>query len=213
MKHTIPRGDVFIITAPSGTGKTTLLKKLLSNYSNFELIASHTTRKEREGSNELNYVFLSEEVFRKNIDEGKYIEYTENYGNLYGTPEIDIAEKLSASKTILFEVEWQGARAIRKRFPEAVHIFLLPINPEILRSRIVSRGTSTSEEIDRRMKQSFEEMSHFAEADFLIFNDDFETAYQELVTIIAAEKLRVPYVSSHSASKLEKLFNQNGPKI
>ncbi|MDI9348141.1 MAG: guanylate kinase [Methylacidiphilales bacterium] len=203
----ILKGDAFIITAPSGTGKTTLLKKLISEHGDYQFITSYTTRKKRESSEDSNYQFVSESEFRTLADQGKFLEFTESYGNLYGTPEIDAKELIKMGKTLFFEVEWRGARELKKRFPNIVHIYILPINREILRLRIFNRGAVATEEIDRRMKVAFEEMSHFVEADYVIFNDNFDKAYLELTSVIASEKLTVSYVSNNKAKQLEQLFN------
>lgn len=203
----IKRGSVFVVSAPSGAGKTTMIHKLINSQPNYELTISYTTRQPRKEAPDSNYVFVKEDKFRKMISDGELLEYTENYGNLYGTPELDYEKKVKEGNIIFFEVEWRGAIQIKKRFKELVHIYILPMSSDILRERIISRGCNDDQKIERRMSNAMQEMSHYVEADYVIFNDNLEQAYKELESIVLAEQLRIENVIVRKQKKLENLLN------
>jgi len=184
-------GILIVISAPSGTGKSTLTRLLLSEFKNVEFSISYTTREPRE--NEVNgkdYFFVSEETFRKMIDEGDFLEWANVYGNLYGTSKTQVMRALKEGKDILLDIDTQGALNVKRSFPEAVLIFLLPPSFGELERRLRSRGTDSEEEIERRLKTARDEVRKALLYDYIIVNDEVELAYGKLKAIIVAEKCR-----------------------
>ena len=184
-------GMLYIISAPSGAGKTSLVKALLEEIDFIEVSVSYTTRAKRPGEREgIDYHFVTQETFQKMIDDDQFIEHAEVFGNYYGTSRQRIKEKMHAGIDIILEIDWQGARQVRKLFPDSQSIFILPPSLDALKERLTGRGQDSDEVINRRMKDAVSEMSHYAEFDFLLVNDDFDTALQELRCIFSANRLR-----------------------
>ena len=177
--------NLFIIAAPSGCGKTSLVKALLENSKNLAVSVSHTTRKPRKGEIDgENYHFVSNETFEKMISNNDFLEYAEVFGNMYGTAKNNIYEKLDSDISIILEIDWQGARQVRQNMPEVISIFILPPSKNVLLERLTSRGQDDKATISERMENSEKEMSHYNEFGYLIINDQFDSALYNLKAII-----------------------------
>jgi len=177
--------NLFIIAAPSGCGKTSLVKALLENSKNLAVSVSHTTRKPRKGEIDgENYHFVSNETFEQMISNNDFLEYAEVFGNMYGTAKTNIYEKLDSDISIILEIDWQGARQVRQNMPEVISIFILPPSKNVLLERLTIRGQDDKATISERMENSEKEMSHYNEFGYLIINDQFDSALNNLKAII-----------------------------
>jgi len=177
--------NLFIIAAPSGCGKTSLVKALLGSSSKLSVSVSHTTRKPRKGEiNGENYHFVSKERFGEMISNNDFVEFAEVFGNMYGTARSNIKEKLDANIDIILEIDWQGARQVRENMPNSISIFILPPSKNVLLQRLTDRGQDDEETISKRMKNSESEMSHYDEFEYLVINDQFDSALNDLKAII-----------------------------
>ena len=177
--------NIFIIAAPSGCGKTSLVKALIENSDNLSVSVSHTTRKARKGEIDgENYHFASKETFEKMISNQEFVEYAEVFGNMYGTTKKNIKEKLDKNIDIILEIDWQGARQVRQNIFDAISIFILPPSKKALLERLTTRGQDDEITISKRMENSEREMSHFNEFSYLIINDQFDSALNNLRDII-----------------------------
>ena len=177
--------NLFIIAAPSGCGKTSLVKALLENSKNLAVSVSHTTRKPRKGEIDgENYHFVSNETFEQMISNNDFLEYAEVFGNMYGTAKTNIYEKLDSNINIILEIDWQGARQVRQNMPEVISIFILPPSKNVLLERLTTRGQDDKATISERMENSEKEMSHYNEFGYLIINDQFDSALYNLKAII-----------------------------
>ena len=177
--------NLFIIAAPSGCGKTSLVKALLRNSKNLAVSVSHTTRKPRKGEIDgENYHFVSNETFQQMISNNDFLEYAKVFGNMYGTAKTNIYEKLDSDISIILEIDWQGARQVRQNMPEVISIFILPPSKNVLLERLTSRGQDDKATISERMENSEKEMSHYNEFGYLIINDQFDLALNNLKAII-----------------------------
>ena len=184
-------GDLFIISAPSGAGKTSLVKSLLQSDLGLNLSISHTTRSPR--SSEVNgedYHFVSRETFQRMLNNGEFLESAEVYGNFYGTSEKWIHEKILAGQDIVLEIDCQGAKQVQRIFTRSIGIFILPPSLEALAIRLNSRGQDDPEVIQKRLTAAREEVSHIHDFDYIVINNQLEYALHELVCIIKAERLR-----------------------
>jgi guanylate kinase len=185
-------GNLFIICAPSGAGKTSLVNALLEREPDIELSISYTTRAPRPGeSNGRSYHFVSREQFLAMTSRGEFLESAEVHGNLYGTPQAWISARRAEGKDILLEIDWQGAAQVRRLIPDAVGVFILPPSPEALRSRLEERGQDSPEIIERRLRAAREELAHVEEFDYVIINRSFDVAVADLVSIMRAQRLRL----------------------
>ena len=195
-------GILFIVSAPSGAGKTSLLKQLIPADSGLALSVSHTTRAMRPGEQDgVHYHFVAVDDFLRMVGEGAFLEHAQVFDNYYGTAEAGVRNQLAGGQDVVLEIDWQGARQVRQRFPGAVSIFVAPPSIEALRERLGGRGTDSDEIIERRMRDAQSELSHYAEYDYLVINDDFDVALAELAAIVAAERLREPrQAQRHSAA-------------
>ena len=177
--------NLFIIAAPSGCGKTSLVKALLGSSSKLSVSVSHTTRKPRKGEiNGENYHFVSKKRFGEMISNNDFVEHAEVFGNMYGTARSNIKEKLDANIDIILEIDWQGARQVRENMPNSISIFILPPSKNVLLQRLTDRGLDDDETISKRMKNSESEMSHYDEFEYLVINDQFDSALNDLKAII-----------------------------
>jgi guanylate kinase len=182
---------LFIVSAPSGAGKTSLLRELLQRDPQLSLSVSHTTRAMRPGEQDgVDYHFVDKDAFMQLVGEGAFIEHAQVFDNFYGTSEMAVREQLEAGRDVVVEIDWQGARQVRKRFPEAVSIFIIPPSIQALRERLSGRGQDSGDIIERRMRDAQAELSHYGEYDYLVVNDDFQLALQQLGEVVAAERLR-----------------------
>ena len=177
--------NLFIIAAPSGCGKTSLVRALIESSNNLSVSISHTTRKPRKGEiNSANYHFVSKKRFGEMISNNDFVEYAEVFGNMYGTARSNIKEKLDANIDIILEIDWQGARQVRENMPNSISIFILPPSKNVLLQRLIERGQDDDETISKRMKNSESEMSHYDEFEYLVINDQFDSALNDLKAII-----------------------------
>lgn len=184
-------GNILIVTAPSGTGKTTLVASLLSAENTVRLSISHSTRPPREGEVDgRHYHFVDRADFERRIANGEFLEYAEVYGNYYGTSIVWLREQLSSGNDILLEIDWQGAEQVRKVFPQAVSIFILPPSIAELERRLRGRGTDSDEVIARRLAMVRDEINHTSDFNYLIVNDDLGRATLDLISVVRAERLR-----------------------
>lgn len=184
-------GDLFIISAPSGAGKTSLVKSLLQSDLDLNLSISHTTRSPR--SSEVDgedYHFVSQETFQRMLNNGEFLESAEVYGNFYGTSEKWIHEKTSAGQDIVLEIDCQGAKQVQRIFTRSIGIFILPPSFEALAMRLNSRGEDDAKIIRKRLAAAREEVSHIHDFDYIVINNQLEYALHELICIVKAERLR-----------------------
>jgi guanylate kinase len=182
------RGRLFVIAAPSGTGKTSLVKALMRRVPALGFSVSHTTREARP--NEVpgrDYHFVDHATFRHMIDAGEFLEYASVFDNLYGTSQAAVETALAAGRDLLLEIDWQGARQVRERLPEAIDVFILPPSRAALEERLRGRGTDSAEVIARRLADSVTELSHWSEFRYVVVNDRFEEALADLERIVAGE--------------------------
>lgn len=195
------KGSLYIISAPSGAGKTSLVKALIERDPGITVSISHTTRSMRPGEEDgVNYHFVDKATFQQMIDDGAFLEYAKVFDNFYGTASSSIEQQLASGQDIILEIDWQGARQIRELMPEHVSIFILPPSKDALHERLTGRGQDSEEIINRRMRDAISETSHYNEYDFLVVNDDFDTALDELDTIFRALRLQQePQVQRYEA--------------
>lgn len=186
-------GTLYILSAPSGAGKSSLINALLSDVSKSEvqLSISHTTRNPRPGEeNGVHYYFTHHDEFKALIEKGHFLEWAEVFGNYYGTSLPMIEQNLEKGIDVFLDIDWQGARQIRAKLPNVKTIFILPPSRAELERRLVGRGQDSAETIAKRMAEAVSEMSHYNEFDYVIVNDDFQTALGELKAILTAERLK-----------------------
>jgi guanylate kinase len=179
------RGRLFVIAAPSGAGKTSLVRALMRREPGLAFSVSYTTRPARTTETEgRDYHFVSEEQFLGMATRGMFIEHAEVFGKHYGTSRRQIEEALAGGRDLILEIDWQGARQVREALPETVDVFILPPSRRILEQRLRNRRTDSPEVIERRLRESVEEISHWAEFRYVVVNDDFDTALGELTAIV-----------------------------
>jgi guanylate kinase len=184
------QGVLFIVSAPSGAGKTSLVKALLKADPAIRLSVSYTTRAPRPGETEgRDYHFVSRERFEIMLADGEFLEHAEVYGNFYGTSKGSIGRDLNAGHDILLEIDWQGADQVRRHFPESASIFILPPSFNALRTRLAGRGQDSDEIIERRLAAAAHDVAHADAFDYIIVNDDFDHALQDLVAITRSIRL------------------------
>jgi guanylate kinase len=180
------RGKLFVIAAPSGAGKTSLVKALLASEPRVRLSVSHTTRRRRPTEQDgREYHFVAPAEFQGLVDGGQFLEHARVFDNFYGTSRAFVEEQLAAGHDVLLEIDWQGAQQVRTRMPECVSIFILPPTRRALAERLARRATDTKEVIARRLADAAADMSHYREFDYVVVNDDFGRAEEDLRHIIA----------------------------
>ncbi len=184
-------GTLYIVSAPSGAGKTSLLKELVNGRSDLNVCVSHTTRAPRPGEEAgVHYHFVSVDKFQQMITRNEFLEHARVFDNFYGTAESSVRSELEVGRNVILEIDWQGARQVRERFPEAVSIFIVPPSVEALRERLSGRGQDSDEIIERRMRDAMSEMSHHQEYDYIVVNDAFDVAVEDLRAIVRTQQLR-----------------------
>jgi len=177
--------NLFIIAAPSGCGKTTLVDALLKDSIDLYLSVTHTTRKPRVGEVDgINYHFIKKTNFRKMIHNNEFVEHAEVFGNLYGSSREKIEENLNKNIDVILEIDWQGARQVKANMPNAISIFILPPSKKSLHERLIGRGQDDGETIKNRMADAANQMKHYKEFDYLVINDIFDEALSNIKTII-----------------------------
>lgn len=203
------QGLLYMISAPSGAGKTSLVRKLLETTPDLALSISHTTRPARPGERDgVDYHFVSREKFAAMVEAGAFLEHAQVFDNFYGTSKQGLHDQLNGGADVLLEIDWQGARQVRKVFPEAAGIFILPPSREALEQRLRGRAQDSEEVIARRMEQAVTEMSHYYEYDYLIINDDFERALGDLQAVVRARRLYRPLQAARRRAILEALLRE-----
>ncbi|WP_407275913.1 guanylate kinase [Halothiobacillus sp. DCM-1] len=201
-------GQLFVVSAPSGAGKTSLIKALRMQQPQLGLSVSHTTRPMRPGEvNGQHYHFVTTEVFRQMRAEGAFIEHAEVFGNYYGTSRAAVEAVLAAGQDVILEIDWQGAAQVRSQFPSLFSVFILPPDLAALRARLEGRGQDAAAVIERRLSEAQREMREYAHYDYLIINDDFDQALAELAAVFTAARLRTPVQAVRQAERLENLLN------
>lgn len=186
-------GNLFIVSAPSGAGKTSLVNALLRQLEGVCVSVSHTTRPQRPGEVDgVNYHFVGRDQFETMLEAGDFLESAEVFGNLYGTSQRWVEQTLAGGSDVILEIDWQGAQQVRRLIPGAIAVFILPPGRDVLEQRLRGRGQDAPEVIARRLAEAVSEMSHYAEADYLVINDQFDTALAELSAIVAGARLRLP---------------------
>lgn len=202
------QGTLFVVSAPSGAGKTSLVRELIENLNGIQVSVSHTTRERREGEVDgVNYYFTRTADFEAMVERGDFFEYARVFDNYYGTSQKAVQERLDACQDVILEIDWQGARQVREKMPEAVSIFILPPSRDELERRLAGRGTDAHAVIERRMQDAISEMSHHAEYDYIVINDDFTTALEELRALVISRRLTAGMIGDRHAPLLEALLS------
>lgn len=200
-------GNLFIVAAPSGAGKTTLVSLLLENDPQIRVSISHTTRAPRPGEeNGREYHFIDVPAFLDKVQHGEFLEWAEVHGNYYGTSKKWIESEMSSGRDVLLEIDWQGAQQVRKSFPKSIGIFVLPPSMDVLKTRLSGRGTDSAEVIARRIAAAHDEMRHVDEFDYVIINDDLQQASGDLQSIVTASRLHYANQRQRHASLFASLF-------
>lgn len=188
-----PAGTILIVVAPSGAGKTSLVRALMDARSQIRHSVSCTTRTPREGERDgEDYCFITPAEFRQRRLAGEFLEWAEVHGNLYGTSRQWIDAQTAAGADIVLEIDWQGARQVRGLYPQAISVFIAPPSLEILQQRLEARGKDTPESIQRRLAAARNELSHAGEFQYIIVNQEFTEACQQLLSIVDAARCRLP---------------------
>jgi len=199
-------GSLFVIAAPSGAGKTSLIAALLKNANTVQLSISHTTRAPRPGEQDgVHYHFTSIEKFKEMVKSDDFLEYAQVFDNLYGTSRQSLEQQLTTGNDVILEIDWQGARQVKDVIPDCVGIFILPPSKQALLERLTGRGTDSEAVIARRMSDAVNEMRHYHEFDYLLINDDFEQALDELRVVIESQKFRLSVQKLNLSNKLADL--------
>ncbi len=202
----LTKGLLYVVSAPSGAGKTSLVAALLQKLAQVEVSVSHTTRPMRPGEQDgVNYHFVDQPAFQALINQGAFFEHAQVFGNFYGTSRLAINQRLEAGMDVILEIDWQGAQQVRQQQPDAIGIFILPPSLQALRERLNARGQDSEAVIEGRMQQAMSEMSHWQEYDYLIINDDFSQALSELNAIFVAKRLELAKQRTKNAALLAEL--------
>lgn len=198
------RGNLFILSAPSGAGKSSLINALLERHSDMRVSVSHTTRAPRPGEEHaVHYHFVSQDEFKQVIAKDGFLEWAQVFDNYYGTSKQSIEQQLAEGIDVFLDIDWQGARQIRKIVSEVRTVFIVPPSKQALESRLNNRGQDSDKIIAERMAKAQSETSHYNEYDYLIVNDDFDTALYQLETIVFASRL----AQNNQAFKHQRLLN------
>lgn len=202
-----PVGTLYVVTAPSGAGKTSLVKALVERVDRVSFAVSYTTRPPREEERDgEDYFFIEPEEFERLIDSGELLEYACVFGNYYGTPRSQVERLLHEGQDVILEIDWQGASQVRESLPEAVSIFILPPSRAELESRLRARGQDDETVVSRRLTEAVNEMQHHPEFDYLVVNDAFATAVEDVVAIFRAVRLRTPAQRARHSALLADLL-------
>lgn len=195
------------MSAPSGAGKTSLIKALMEQDQRVEVSVSHTTRPQRPGEVEgVNYFFISTETFHEMREAGAFFESAEVFAHFYGTSLTQLEARLSDGADVILEIDWQGAQQVRRLLPDSAWLFILPPSLEALKSRLQARGQDAEDTIDLRMRAARDEMSHWDEADYLIINDQFDVALEALQALVRSLRLRTGQQQSTLQDLIEDLL-------
>lgn len=202
------QGRLYIISAPSGAGKTSLVSALLKADTAIEVSVSHTTRTSRPGEEDgVNYHFVSISEFESLITDGAFLEHAKVFDNYYGTSLPWIKSRLALGQDVILEIDWQGAQQVREIMPDAMSIFILPPSKAALRERLTGRGQDAEDVIEHRMSQAESESSHYSEYDYLVINDEFDHALADLVSIFRTQRLLTPQQAQRNGNILADLLS------
>lgn len=205
-------GSLFIVSAPSGAGKTSLVNELVGALDDIVVSISHTTRPPRERERDrVDYYFVDDATFERMVAEDQFLEHARVFDHRYGTSRHWVEQQRAAGRDVILEIDWQGARQIKTRVPEAVSVFILPPSLAELRVRLRRRGQDGPEAIERRMADAVAEMSHYAEYDYLVVNDDFHRALADLTAIVRAARLETPVQRQRLGARLAELLTRDPP--
>lgn len=200
-------GSLFIVAAPSGGGKTSLVKKLVSDLDNIVVSISHTTRKMRPKETDgVDYFFIDNQTFLQMVKKEEFVEHAHVFDHCYGTSVLQIKDRLRAGIDIVLDIDWQGAQQIKRTFADAVGIFIIPPSLDVLKQRLQDRQQDDADTISHRMQRARDELRHFAEFDYLIVNDDFEKAAYELRSIVVSNRLRIARQTKQQGNLLSFLL-------
>ncbi len=203
-------GTLYVISAASGAGKTSLVNALLQQVADIEVSVSHTTRAPREGEVDgVNYHFVDAARFKAMVDAGEFFEHATVFGNMYGTSQKHVESRLQSGNDVILEIDWQGARQIRHLKSECRTIYIAPPSIEALRQRLTSRGQDDESIINRRMREAVSEMSHYVEFDYLVINDEFDEALDNLVAIIKGNRMLLEKQQQKHEALLKQLLTFN----
>lgn len=204
------KGTLYIISAPSGAGKTSLVRAIVEILSDVEVSVSHTTRQMRVGEVDgKDYHFVAAEQFQEMVDNADFLEHATVFGNSYGTSRQHIQERLEAGKDVILEIDWQGARQIRQLMTECRSIFVVPPSITALRERLRGREQDSEDVIESRMREAVSEMTHYPEFDYIVINDEFEQARDELAAIFVCHRMRLECQQQNHAELLAGLLQPN----
>lgn len=199
-------GHLFIITAASGAGKTSLVKALLAKDSHIQLSISHTTRKPRPLEQDgVHYHFVDDAIFLKMLEQGAFLESAQVHGARYGTSQAGVDHALADGYDVILEIDWQGAEQVREIYPNAISIFILPPSVETLAERLNNRGQDSPEVIAKRVAAAREEMRHLVEFDYVTINDDFDVALHDLLAIVRTQRLKTAAQVARYQALIQKL--------
>jgi len=202
------QGKLYIISAPSGAGKTSLVKQLLQQMDNLSVSVSHTTRPARAGEVEgRDYFFVSVPQFKTMLAQDQFLEHAQVFDNFYGTSRLGVEQTLAQGQDVILEIDWQGARQIRQMLPDCTSIFILPPSLSILQQRLHGRGQDDESVIQRRLAEAVAEMNHHSEFDYLLVNDDFAQALTQLKSIVVAQRLVKTRQQQNLKALLHALLN------
>lgn len=200
-------GSLYIIAAPSGAGKTSLVKALLESTDGITVSVSHTTRQPRPGEIQgEHYYFVDVPSFEALHEQNEFLEYAKVFDNYYGTSRQSVENILASGQDVILEIDWQGAQQVRNLYPESCSIFVLPPSRTALEERLRSRGQDDETIVQRRMRDAVAEMSHYKEFDYLVINDEFEQALQELRAIVVARRQRIDIQCQRQEQLLQQLL-------
>lgn len=202
------RGTLFTVSAPSGAGKTSLVRALVDSTDHLRVSVSHTTREKRPGEvHGVNYYFVDHAEFTEMLEQDAFLEHAQVFANLYGTSKQWVEDTLNSGTDVILEIDWQGAAQVRRLLPEAVGVFILPPSRTCLHQRLTGRGQDGAAVIEARMAEAKNEMSHYVEADYLIVNDDFDAALNEFKSIVISQRLRLEKQQQRHQSLLTSLLS------
>ncbi len=204
------KGTLYIVSAPSGAGKTSLVYAIVKNLRDVVISVSHTTRTMRKGEVDgKDYHFLDEPRFQQMVDNGDFLEQANVFGNHYGTSQQHIQEQLLSGKDVVLEIDWQGARQIRQLMSGCISIYILPPSLQALTERLKSRDQDSDDVIESRMREAVSEMTHYGEFDYIVINDDFDQAAEELASIFVSNRLLLDHQQQRHPKLLADLLKPN----
>ena len=202
------RGNLYTVSAPSGAGKTSLVKAVIESTRDICVSVSHTTRKMRPGeTNGVNYHFVNQTQFMAMLEEAAFIEHAQVFDNYYGSSRQWVEDTLNTGVDVILEIDWQGAQQVRRQIPDTISLFILPPSQDTLRDRLTNRGQDDQSIIERRMRDARKELEHYIESDYLIVNDNFEIAVSEFKAIITAQRLTQQKQQQRHQSLLTSLLS------